>query len=173
MKRTVALIAVLALWPSVAYAQFSAEKDPKDTDGDLDIVYVSYQSNDNPGGNPAPLKLTIEMEDEWESGVLDASNENYLKWNFDTKGGGAWEYSGDFEFRDDKLWFDMRSKKGDQYEPLRAKRLDTKSVQVTIPGGFFPEEGSKFRVWARSRDVVSTECSDEACLDRAPNKGGI
>jgi hypothetical protein len=170
MTRSLAAAVVAFTLPvfAITAANAAERRDPKDTDGRLDIVFTRATGDKGDVGH-----LKIGTEDRWRCGYLKRNRNTSLRWVFDDGRDGDIDLVGKFVCREDVLNFNLRGPDtGNRYEPLTVQRPNRRTVKVNVPFDLVEFEDNHMGVVARSKDGEAPAC-ETPCSDRAPNKSSM
>ncbi len=144
--------------------------DPADSGLKMDISLVRYAQH-----RQHVARLTIKTHARWRCRDLRPAADTQLTWFFD--GGGpsdAFDLAGDFVCRDGDLLFKLHSWGGSEdYEPIVARKLDRRTVQVKMPLDLAEfDDDRAVRLVAKSADHCGKTCVED-CVDWAPDEGRL
>ncbi len=143
-------------------------EDPLDSGLRIDIALIRFVEDPEDIGN-----LTIRAHAGWRCRDLRPAAKTALKWLFDGSGNNDFDLVGSFTCRDGKLLFKLRSTDGNnEYEPIRARKLNPRTVKVKMPLELVELDSQHLHLVARSKDASGETCNED-CLDRAPNSGRL
>lgn len=162
----VAIVVALALPASAAEV---TKSDPNDSDGLLDVREVVIDAERNGAGF-----FTIKTFEGFNCGYLKKSSGNKLKLLFDDGRDGSTDLIGRFECQGGDLLMFLHGKEtGNNYEPLKAKRPSKKVVKVAFQLDISEFTSDTMGVKVRTVDASADGCTEEACKDKAPNRGSV
>lgn len=167
-RRLICVVSVAALLiPLAAPPAFAvAQDDPADSGLKIDIARIAFREDPENVG-----RLTIRAHSRWRCRHLRPAAKTQLKWLFDGSGNREFDLVGNFECRDGKLLFKLRSTDGsNNYEPIVATRPNRRSVRVSMPLDLIELNSDHLDLVAKSKDASGETCI-ENCVDRAPDQG--
>lgn len=156
-----ALVGAQLAWPGAAGAAGGTIRDGRDTKGALDIAAVSYASD---GG--ANVTQTVRLYSPLRSRALKAPRAT-LAFAFDTNNDRRADLLAVVAFADGTLRTVLANANGKTLDISRARRPDSRTIEVTIPTRAFREGGYRWTVLTIYKD--GGRCR-RRCVDVAPNR---
>ena len=165
LVRSAVGLAVLAATMVVGSHPASADHDPNDTAGPLDIRTVTGRKDTASG----PMSIRIRMWHAWPKRVLAGGRAGRLVVAFDVDGDGASDAVARVVRSGGRLVARVVGDGGSR-STLPVSRPDGSSVRFTVPAGAVANPSGTIGIAVRSRSRVAPAC-DPWCRDRAPGAG--
>lgn len=165
LVRSAVAAAVIAATAAVGSIPASADHDPNDTAGPLDIRTVTGRKHTAAG----PMTITIRMWHAWPKRVLADGRADRLVVAFDVDGDGASDTFARVVRSGGRLVARIVDDGGSR-STLPVSRPNRSSVFFTVPAGAVANPSGAIGIAVRSRSRAGPAC-DPWCRDRSPAAG--